>query len=452
MTHATLAIPEAMWAELQEWATDADEVAGVLTARLIDDAGGTTLIARRLHRAEPDTYIERRPDGLSLRSTAWVPAVRAASADGSMALFVHTHPRGYPAFSRWDDVVDNELRRPFIELTGSALYGSLVVAGPPGGFAGRIHRADGAVSEIDTVRVVGDRIAIHLQHGSTELSQIHDRQIRALGQAGQAALSALRVGVVGVGGTGSPAIEQLARLGVGHLTVIDDDVVTPSTVSRGYGSTTADIGSPKVDVVARHVRSLGLDTKIHPVQANIRSRRAIDALRHCDAVLCCVDGHGARLILNRWAYWHLAPVIDVGVLVTSSGSTIESIIGRVTWLSPGSACLLCRGRIDPRLAHVEQLEPEERRRLAEQGYAPDLGEPDPSIVTYTSLVASFATTELLNRLFDLAPAEATELLIQIHLHTISSNRRRSRDGCFCGDATAWAQAQSEPYLDLTWSD
>lgn len=451
MTHTTLAMPEALWSELTSWLDDPNELAGVLTARVIDDAQGTTLLARQLFPAHGSAYQEQRRDALALRSTGWVPAVRAAARDGAMAIFVHTHPGGVPTFSQWDDQVDDMLSPEFQELTGLGIYGAVVLAADAT-VAARLRRGSDNAQRVDQIRITGDRLQIRqLERPPDDLGAMHDRQIRAFGARGQAILQSLRIGVVGAGGTGSPIIEQLARLGVGSVTVIDDDVVTASSVARGYGSSAADIGRPKVDVAVDNVERIGTGTQVVPVRQNLRALTAANTLRHCDLVFCCVDGHAGRVVLNRWAYWHIAPVIDVGVLVSSLDEEIQSIDGRITWLAPSTACLLCRGRIDPRLAHVENLDPEERRRLAQQGYAPELEEPEPSIVTYTSLLASLATTELLNRLFGFADSQPTELLLQLHSRSISLNRRPSRPGCVCNDPSNWGRGTNEPYLDLTWA-
>lgn len=453
MTNATLAISEPLWTELTGWLDERDEVAGVLTAQVIDDELGTTILARTLQRAPEDAYIERQRDGLSLRSSGWVPAVRRAAVEEEMAIFVHTHPGGTAEFSDRDDRVDDDLWPAFMQLSEAALYGAFLVAGLRAApqLAGRLRRPDGSTQLLTKVRVVGDGLAVHHLGEAGVVEAIHDRQLRALGHEGQHVLHGLRAGLVGIGGTGSPLAEQLIRLGVGSIVAIDDDEVTPSTVSRGYGSAAEDVGRAKVDVLADHAERIGLGTAVEPVHGNLRDRSVAERLRHCDVVFSCVDGHAARLVLNRWAYWHLAPVIDVAVLITSVDGNIGSIDGRVTWLAPGASCLLCRGRVDPTLAYAEQLDPDERRRLAEQGYAPELEEPQPSVITYTTLMASLAATELLNRLFGLADTAPTELLVQLHARTTSINRRPPRRGCFCGRPGAWGRGNAEPYLDLTWT-
>jgi hypothetical protein len=60
---------------------------------------------------------------------------------------------------------------------------------------------------------------------SASKDPLYDRQARLFGDLGQECLQRLYVAVVGLGGVGSILVEFLARLGVGHLVLIDDDPV-----------------------------------------------------------------------------------------------------------------------------------------------------------------------------------------------------------------------------------
>lgn len=75
-------------------------------------------------------------------------------------------------------------------------------------------------------------------------------------------------------------------------------------------------------------------------------------------------------------------------MISSEEGTGEvvGIDGRVTVLTPGSACLLCRERIDMAKAQAEFLTPDERKRREDEGYAPALGNTEPAVVTFTTLV------------------------------------------------------------------
>src|SRR5206468_6618169 len=81
-----------------------------------------------------------------------------------------------------------------------------------------------------------------------------DRQVRALGDRIQEELESMEVGIVGLGGTGSSVAEQLVRMGVKKLTLVDHDVFEPSNWSRLYGSTWKDIAKKKfkVEIVKTH--------------------------------------------------------------------------------------------------------------------------------------------------------------------------------------------------------
>jgi molybdopterin/thiamine biosynthesis adenylyltransferase len=463
----TLALTSAVWDELRR-ALDAEyETAGIIAARTMAGPGtdeGSPVVAylgRRLTWASPDSYLERQAYGLELGSAGWVPATRAALAEGSIPVFIHTHPRGRPEFSERDDGVDASLRAALPAMGGSGVYVALLVAGTseaPTAAARVYEPADPRPVVVDKIRISGDGIALITRPSvgaagvTARQEETFDRQIRMFGPAGQRTLGALHVAVVGAGGTGSATAEQLTRLGVGTLTIIDDDVVTEPTPTRGYGMTVADLGRPKAEVLAGHLRRTGMPARVRTVTAPLQDQAALDQLSAADAVFSCVDGHGARLILNRWAYAYLTPVIDVAILVSAdpAAGTVTGIDGRVTWLGPGTACLLCRGRIDPAAAYAEILEPEERKRLAGEGYVREAETRQPAVVTLTTLVASLATTELLQRLFGLADRAPTEILAQIQRRELRRNRVPQRPGCFCSDEDFLGRGAQEPHLDLIW--
>jgi len=450
--NVTFAFTETVWDQLTAVLEDPREVAGIITARIADGPAGLTVLASVVSWAPADAYLDRQSDGLQLRSDGWVPAVRAVLRDGGTPVFMHTHPRGQAEFSRYDDTVDDLMLDAVRRMGGDGSYGSLVLAGTlrEPAVAGRLFLGE-TVARAEKFRIAGNRLRLLLPRtAATPDSDIFDRQIRVFGEAGQEVLNALNAAVIGAGGTGSATAEQLARLGTGAITIVDDDIVTAATPTRGYGITTADIGRPKAEVLAEHLLKTGLSPSITPVIAPIQEPVARTAIAHADIVFSCVDGHGARLVLNRWAYAHLAPVVDLAVLITANSGDVTGIDARITWLSPGTACLLCRGRLDPTLAYAEMLDPAERKRLAGEGYVPGAGTPQPAVITFTSLVASLGTTEMLHRLFGLADPGPSEILALVRQRELSRNCLSQRAGCFCSDPAFLGRGMQPPYLDLTW--
>jgi proteasome lid subunit RPN8/RPN11 len=426
-----------------------------------------TLLAQRITPVPEGAYVERSPIGLSISSSGWVPAFRAAVANNQVPVFVHTHPNGMPEFSTYDYRVDTDLAISARAL-GALHYAAIVIAGSPESpeVAARLYdlgdRFNAHAPEfvvIDAFRVGGVGLRLYLpptldgeESSNEEEQSVFDRQIRMLGPDGNRTLKHVRAAIIGCGGTGSAVAVQVARLGLGELVIVDDDVVTDPTPTRGHGITTADIDRLKVDALGNHLDAIGLGTPVVRVDQPLNHPDALAAIAHADVIFSCVDGHRARLILNRWAYAHIAPVIDIAVLVTppevEDGTRQVQIEQRVTWVAPGTACLLCRGRIDTALAAAENLDPETRKRLAGEGYVQAAETPQPAVVTLTTSVAALGATEFLLRLTGLGKTDATELLLRSHLGELRRNARPSRAGCFCTSPGFIGRGTRAPYLDL----
>lgn len=460
MTSFTLALTEPCWEEIRAALALGVESAAVIAARVVDDRGGeVTLLGRSITWVPEHSYVQRAPDELVIDSTGWVPAVARAGADNSAAVFVHTHPSASARPSERDCGVDTEIAATLRARTRQGVYAHLVVGGTPESpvVEGRALGAEELA--LRCVRVVGSRLQIFLPehssagHGDLEHpSATFDRHVRALGLEGQRVLRALHVGVVGAGGTGSAVIDQLARLGVGRVTVVDPKTLTSGNVTRVHGSGIADVGRPKVEVMADHVERVGLGTRLEPVHDKVTKEDAARRLRHCDVVVACTDDNAGRVVLSRLGYWYLMSVLDLGVLIETSKEQITGVFGRLTVTGPGAACLLCRGRVDLRRARAEALDADERERLAKEGYVAGLDEPDPAVVPFTTYVAAAAMSELLQRLFAYGPpATPSEQVLRIDRRRLGMNTAVSREGCYCVDPEVLAAGDTVPLLDLTWT-
>ena len=321
---------------------------------------------------------------------------------------------------------------------------------------GTIPHPDGHHVPLHAVRIIDHRVRLLLPgfDGAGDLPVVFDRQIRAFGPAGQVLLQHLRIGVGGGGGTGSAVCEQLIRLGVGTIIVIDDDAINDdgSNVTRVYGSTMADIGMPKVDLVERQASSIGLGTTVIPIKGTINDEAVARQLRGCDLIFGCTDDNLGRSVLSRLAYWYLVPVIDIGVQLDSTDGHLRSIDGRITYVAPGFPCLFCRGRIDLEAMHTEGLPEPERSERIEEGYARGLAERDPAVVAYTTAVAAMAVAEMMARLFDLdTGTPAAELLLQFHFREIRTPGRTPVDGHFCAVTDNIGAGDTRPFLGRMWT-
>lgn len=413
--------------------------------------GETRLLVRDVIPIRDEHYSVREPLRLSIKSDSYVSAAKVALSQKGSLVFAHSHPGGFPDFSEQDDAEEPHLMRFFDWRVPGRTHGSLVLVGRDG-LRARAW-AGGRWAEIERVRVIGTGFRFFDRTADQEPPpEFFDRQVRAFGKDIQGLLGRLHVGVIGAGGTGSATIEQLARLGVGTISVFDHDVFEATNVNRVYGSTSADGGRPKVDIAGGHVAWIGVGTRLLRF-GSVCDEDTAKNLRDCDVVFGCTDNEAPRGILVQLALRYLIPLIDMGVLVDSQDGMLKGVDGRVTTFYPGEACLFCRNRISAKTIQQESLPRPEREGLAREGYAPELQDRAPAVIPFTTAVAAQAVTELLHRLTGFMGPErkATEVLMFFHESKSRLNRVPGGEDCVCGQRQSWGRGDGRDFLGLSWS-
>lgn len=456
---ATLVLSESLANELRDVTLLDVETAGVLIARPVRTPGGDIRLLGREVRWVPDTaYSRRGADNLEIRSDGYVPALGAAEDVGAVAVWLHTHPGdgSSPSPSRHDYEVDRKLIDLFRLRTGNEFYGALTIAHRQGQlrFTGHLESDQGRHG-IDRLWIVGRRftLAFNDANPAAQLPALFDRNIRALGGEVQRVLGDLEIAIVGCGGTGSCVGEQLVRLGARRFVIADPDILSTSNLTRVYGSAPGDVGRLKVDVLASNIQRIAPDATVTRLASMVTVQETARSLTGADVIFGCTDDNAGRLVLSRMASFMATPVIDCGVLLTSStGGRIDGVDGRVTVMAPGAACLVCRNRVDLQRASSELLSPTERRRRVDEGYAPALAGVEPAVVAYTTMVAAAAVGELLERLVHYGPEPTpSEILLRIHEREISTNDALPRERHYCNPASGKiGLGLSEPFLEQTW--
>ena len=176
----------------------------------------------------------------------------------------------------------------------------------------------------------------------TKLSQTQrDRYSRHLmlseiGESGQKKLLEAKVLVIGLGGLGSATTYYLAAAGVGHLGLIDSDVVEISNLQRQIIHSTQSIGIPKTASAERTLLALNPDVKITLYQERLMSENAVDISRHYDIVVDCSDNLPTRYVINDACYSNQKPFVH---------GAIFQFEGRATVFLPDEGpCYRCRCR------------------------------------------------------------------------------------------------------------
>ena len=119
-----------------------------------------------------------------------------------------------------------------------------------------------------------------------------------VGWEGQQKLRAARVAVVGAGGLGSPIGLYLAAAGIGHIGIIDFDVVDLSNLQRQVLYSTGDVGRRKVDVAADRLRAMNPNVDIATYDLRLTRDNALDILRDYDVVIDGTDNFPTRYLVN----------------------------------------------------------------------------------------------------------------------------------------------------------
>ena len=127
-------------------------------------------------------------------------------------------------------------------------------------------------------------------HRQTLLSEI--------GEEGQEKLRQARVLIAGVGGLGCPIALYLTTAGVGHLGLIDDDVVSLSNLHRQVLYDEADIGQPKAECAVRHLQAKNSDIHIEGYPFRLDKENAEALIAKYDIVVDGCDNHATRYLIS----------------------------------------------------------------------------------------------------------------------------------------------------------
>ncbi len=153
------------------------------------------------------------------------------------------------------------------------------------------------------------------------------------GEEGQNKLKNAHATIVGVGGLGCASGTYLTAAGVGHITIVDFDIVELSDLNRQILYWEEDIGEKKVIVAQRKLSKLNPLVQITPVFTKITEDNVLGVINGAQVVLDGTDNVTTRLIVNAACVKLKIPYIYAGV---------SRLRGMITTIIPGQTpCLAC---------------------------------------------------------------------------------------------------------------
>lgn len=320
-------------------------------------------------------------------------------------LKIHSHPGGYDKFSKTDDLSDKEF---FDSVFGWSIndkpHASAVML-PGGKIFGRFFFSDLSHKPIDSVSIVGDTIIKYINLEKIANNEFALRTIQTFGDNTYQVLNRLTVGVVGCSGTGSPVIEQLVRLGIGKIVLVDPDNIEKKNLNRILNATSEDADNQraKVVVLSEAIERIGLGTKVESRKFNLFDDiGTLKELIKCDVVFGCMDSVDGRYILNQLCCFYLLPYFDLGVKLEADGiGGIKQICGSVHYIQPCKSSLISRGIYnleELRAASQYRKNPNEFEELEKNAYIKNINVNNPAVISVNMQIASHAVNEFLNRI------------------------------------------------------
>lgn len=211
----------------------------MLAAGLASGPAESRLLVREVWPArEPEDYRVGRQGHMGLQAPFIHRCLTQCRDQRLVYLAVHNHGgSGFVAFSRIDMASHERGYGALLDIAEGMPVGALVVA--DGAMELDLWHPDRSRAALSEARVLGSTIDRYYasphsrkRSGAGSSDESYSRQALFLGASGQHLFRRAKVAVIGLGGVGSLLGEYLARLGVGHLVLIDPDRLEPSNFSR----------------------------------------------------------------------------------------------------------------------------------------------------------------------------------------------------------------------------
>jgi len=346
----------------------------------------------------------RMADGVTWPTDRLRPLLERAEARDLAILKIHSHRTPYAKFSSTDDANDSDLFNSVFGWTDSRFPHVSTVMLPDGSMFGRAAMPGGTFQPLDSILVPGDDIHFWTPDTGARIDGFARRHAQLFGAGTTNHLRQMSAAVIGCSGTGSPLIEQLARLGIGRLVIVDPDFIEERNLNRILNASREDsyLRRPKVEVLARAIAAMGFGTDLQIVHADLATPAAVKAVAECDVLFGCMDGVEGRHLLNRLAAYYVLPYFDLGVRLDADGhGGITEACGAVHYVRPDGSTLLDRKvytAAQLKAAGLRRTDPKEYHDQLRAGYMRGVQEERPAVISINMQTAAIAVNEFLARI------------------------------------------------------
>jgi molybdopterin-synthase adenylyltransferase len=169
--------------------------------------------------------------------------------------------------------------------------------------------------------------------------------LEEIGIEGQQRILDAHVLVIGAGGLGSPVALYLGSAGVGHITLVDHDVVDLTNLQRQIAHTLARVGQPKTESAAAAIAALNPEVRVETLSIRADAALLNTLIAQADVVVDCCDNFATRHAVNAACVQHGKPLV--------SGAAIR-FDGQISVYDPRSEASPCYACVFPSNAGFEE--------------------------------------------------------------------------------------------------
>lgn len=154
-------------------------------------------------------------------------------------------------------------------------------------------------------------------------------------------LSGTTVVVFGVGGVGSHCIEALARCGIGHLVLVDNDTVSLTNINRQSIAYHSTVGRYKTHVMKERIADINPAARTDTFETFVlpdNLEELLGKIGSVDYLIDAIDTVAAKLAIAGFAAEHSIPLISS----MGTGNKLHAELFEIADISDTSVCPLCR--------------------------------------------------------------------------------------------------------------
>ncbi len=360
--------------------------------------------AREIITIPTDQYLIRTNSAVKWKTEFLIPHLQKLSITKGTLVKFHSHPSGYLDFSTIDEKSDIELSSSIAGWLDDELAYASVIALPNRELKGRV-RINGHFQTVSTIVAAGDAISVFADISNMIIhDEVDVRTIQTFGEGTVRILRKLSVAIVGCSGTGSIVVEQLARLGVGRMILVDPDIAKRINIPRILNSFQRHVNSKskKVNLLKEAIDEMQLGTEVIALPLSIIDLEAMRIVAESDIIFGCTDSLESRNILNRIATYYTIPYFDMGIRIDADGhGGVSQISGAVHYLQPGKTSLMDRGVYTTEELQSEAMmrtNPDQYALLRKEGYVRGVKVDRPAVISVNMLTSALAVNEFLARI------------------------------------------------------